>query len=259
MYRGFRTQNRPLKMGRFLKAAGVFGSDRATTEKASSARRDYRTRNERNSCPRMTQISAIRSGKYNLETHTAHSLNGTALHVWNECDGKHSVEQITNSLTETTGSPIAESVGWLALLEFKRQGLLEDAVVLITPFDGLTRREVVRRIGIGSLVLLPTVASLVAPQAAAAASGVCVCGTNTANARPGGCACNSNSQCCSGVCGAGGTTCTQTFLQAGPAPTCCPAFACAPANGVNLQGGCLCNGNANCASGSCIDSICVQV
>jgi hypothetical protein len=193
---------------------------------------------------------------YDLEINKAFCLNHTSAMVWQECDGQKSVSEISQTLSRKLKSNVSEDFVLLALDQFKTDNLLENSHEFVSAFEGLSRREVIRRVGFATIVALPVISAVIAPSAVNAQSGVCACSSAVANSRPGGCACNSNAQCCSGVCGGGGATCTQTLVQAGPAPSCCPAFTCPPANGLGLAPGCGCNGNANCSSGSCVTNIC---
>ena len=193
---------------------------------------------------------------YDLLINKAFCLNETSAMVWAECDGQKSIAEISQTLSRKLKSNVSEDFVWLALNQFKADNLLENSHEFVSVFEGLSRREVIRRVGFATMVALPVISAVIAPSAVNAQSGVCVCGSAAANSRPGGCACTSNGQCCSGVCGGGGATCTQTLVQAGGAPSCCPAFACPPANAIGLAPGCNCNENANCSSGSCVTNIC---
>ena len=47
---------------------------------------------------------------YDLETNKAHCLNKTAAFVWNACDGKNSVAEITKLFGNQSGKPVASLV-----------------------------------------------------------------------------------------------------------------------------------------------------
>jgi Coenzyme PQQ synthesis protein D (PqqD) len=192
---------------------------------------------------------------YDLAKNKALCLNETSKMVWLECDGTKSVAEISQVLSKKLKSNVSEDIVWLALNQFKKDKLIEKSADLITPLDGLSRREVVKRIGFASMIALPVVASVLAPTAINAQSGVCICGTATMNARPPGCACTMNSDCCNNVCGGGGTVCAVSG-GAVVGPGCCPGTVCPPANGTNVPPGCSCNGNGNCATNNCVVNIC---
>jgi len=144
---------------------------------------------------------------FDLETNKAHCLNETAAFVWKACDGANSVADITKLFGNQSGKPVDETLVWLAIDQLNENNLLAEE--LKANFDGQTRRQVIKKIGLAAVIALPIVTSLVAPNAALA--GVC---TGAAN----GTACTNSSGatsvCCSGVCCnpaqatcTGGTTC----------------------------------------------------
>ena len=108
---------------------------------------------------------------YDLARHRAHCLNRTAALVWRHCDGKTGVADLTRVVARETGLPADEAVVWLALGRLARARLLEGPMA---PPQGArpSRREVLRKLGAaaGLAVLLPAVHSIVAPDAAQAAS-----------------------------------------------------------------------------------------
>ena len=57
-----------------------------------------------------------------------------------------------------------------AVSELNEKGLIENGEKIADKFKGLSRREIVRKVGVASLVALPIVSSILAPQAAAAES-----------------------------------------------------------------------------------------
>jgi len=117
---------------------------------------------------------------YDLRENKAFCLNETSALVWQACDGINSVSDIGKRV----GS---EDLVWLALEELKKERLIERAPMY--KFVGMSRRDVIKKIGIGSMIALPVVGSLVAPAAAHAQS----CRANDA-------ACTASAQCCSNCC-----------------------------------------------------------
>jgi len=65
----------------------------------------------------------------------------------------------------------SEELIYLALEQFKKENLLEKDAEFLSPFNGLSRREVVKKVGLDSMIGLPIIASIVAPTAINAASG----------------------------------------------------------------------------------------
>jgi len=133
---------------------------------------------------------------YDLKTNKAHCLNQTAALVWKSCDGSNSIPEITRLFEKETGTAVNEDLIWLAIDQLHEKELLETAPSL--NLAGRSRREVLKKIGLATVVALPVVASLTAPTSALASSS-CAC------VNPGGCitqtTCPSQSNCNgSGVC-----------------------------------------------------------
>src|SRR5215213_10389544 len=93
---------------------------------------------------------------YDLRENKAHCLNKTSAEIWRACNGSKSMDE----LAEMYGG---REIVWLAVNEMHSRHLVED-VDVSTTYSGMTRREVVRKIGLGSMVALPVIASLVAPS-----------------------------------------------------------------------------------------------
>jgi len=110
---------------------------------------------------------------YDLDRNEAHSLNQTAALVWRHCDGKMGVTEMSALLKQETDLPAEEAVVWLALDRLQKANLLQERLKLPAETVGISRRSVIRKIGLagGLVALLPLVESLVAPKAAAADSG----------------------------------------------------------------------------------------
>jgi hypothetical protein len=126
---------------------------------------------------------------YDLDTHKAVCLNSTAAAVWRLCDGRRSAEEIRSALERKAGGGVPVELVWLALEQLGKDKLLDARVPRPEALAGITRRELIRRIGLAAAVALPAVASVVAPTPAQAAS--CL---------PTGSACSDGAQCCSSVC-----------------------------------------------------------
>lgn len=131
---------------------------------------------------------------YDLVRHKAHCLNETAALVWKRCDGKTSVKQMTRILETATEFPVDEAVIWMAFDQLAKAHLLQGQTRKWPGASGISRREVIRRIGTAAAVALPLVSSIAAPGAIQAAT-----------CRASGAACTTNPQCCSLLCQGGGT------------------------------------------------------
>ena len=158
---------------------------------------------------------------YDLSTNQAFCLNETASHVFNACDGKTTFDELQSRY----GYP--DELIFLALDGLKKNALLADEYH--SPFAGLNRREVIRRVGLASMVALPVISGLVAPTPAMAQSTACTTGVSqgqgncpggqrcvggacsvcipTGSAVPGGCNFNTVARCCTSGCNAPSGNC----------------------------------------------------
>jgi hypothetical protein len=110
---------------------------------------------------------------YDLNINKAFCLNETSALIWQECDGSKSVAQISESISRKLNSPLNEDFVWLALDQLKEEKLIANSEEIAPNFNGMSRREVIKKVGLASVVALPLVSGLVAPPAVAASS-VCV-------------------------------------------------------------------------------------
>ena len=125
---------------------------------------------------------------YDLQRDKAHCLNETAALVWKNCDGRKTVDQLRELMEENAGSPVPEEMVWLALDQLETFRLLDEAALKPVQFAGMSRRDMVRRVGIAAIAL-PVILSIVAPTAQAQASGL-----------PPGACCGNPGVCASGSC-----------------------------------------------------------
>ena len=135
---------------------------------------------------------------YDLDRHKAHCLNQTAALVWQRCDGNSTPSQIARRLTRKLRAHFNEDLVWLALRQLERLHLLEQSISLPHKFLGMSRRQMIRNLGLAAAVAVPLVTSIVAPTAAEAST--CV-----SSGQP----CSTSIMCCSvlgcnGMPGAGG-------------------------------------------------------
>ncbi len=136
---------------------------------------------------------------YDLKRHKAHCLNRTSALVWQHCDGRTTVAEVATLLEDQLATSADEAVVWMALDRLGRAHLLSEPVTLPADRAQYSRREVLRtlRRAAGISLLLPVVATIFAPRAAAQAS--CISAS----------ACLATSQPCSGlpICGQPGKCC----------------------------------------------------
>ena len=109
---------------------------------------------------------------YDLDADKAHCLNRTAAFVWANCDGRKNVSEIARLLREEFQAPVDEKVVWLALEQLEKFNLLQEPAAKPANLNGMSRRQVVRLVGVAAIAL-PIITSIVAPCAAQAASFIC--------------------------------------------------------------------------------------
>ncbi len=122
---------------------------------------------------------------YDLDSNKAHCLNQSAALVWKSCDGTNTVGDIVKQFD----GKVTEDFVWLAIDQLNENGLLQSEIA--PRFAGQSRRQVLKTIGLASMVALPVIASLVAPANTLAATS-CVCTTSSSCATR---ACPSTTNC----------------------------------------------------------------
>ena len=127
---------------------------------------------------------------YDLDSNKAHCLNQSAAFIWKSCDGAKSVPDIVREFESNGRGKVTEDFVWLAIDQLNENGLLTGDVA--PRFAGQSRRQVLKTIGLASLVALPVIASLVAPQNAFGAVS---------------CSCAGNAGRCATLTGCPATTC----------------------------------------------------
>lgn len=118
---------------------------------------------------------------YDLKIDKAFCLNETSALVWQLCDGLNSISDISHLMSRKLNTLVTEDLVWLTLNGLNKDELLENGEEFSNHFAALSRREVIRKVGLTSIVALPLVSSVVAPQVVDAQS---VCCPNT---EPTGC------------------------------------------------------------------------
>jgi hypothetical protein len=108
---------------------------------------------------------------YDEAGHRAHCLNRTAALVWKSCDGKTTVPRIAERVGAQLSAHVPEDVVWLALEQLGEFELLAGASSRAASSSNLiSRRKMLRRLGVAAAVALPLVTSVVSPTAAEAQS-----------------------------------------------------------------------------------------
>lgn len=134
---------------------------------------------------------------YDVERHKAHCLNRTAAFVWQQCDGETDASMIARRMEKEFNATVSEELVYLAFDQLGKDHLLEKRATLPAEMVNMSRRQVMRRIGLATAVALPVVISIMAPTAANAvtciqsgqpcSATVICCSTLSTCAPPGNC------------------------------------------------------------------------
>lgn len=135
---------------------------------------------------------------YDKQRDQAHCLNETATLVWRACDGRLPSEAIAQKLTRHMDVAVSEEIVMLALAELEKAHLLEPNQNLPDSLGAVSRRQMIRTLGLAASVALPIVTTIMVPPPAQAAtctppgqpcSPVKLCCTTCNPAAPGGPTC----------------------------------------------------------------------
>jgi hypothetical protein len=132
---------------------------------------------------------------YDLRTDRAFCLNSTAALVWQHCDGRRSVRDLGELLSGNLSTPAGQELARLAVFELAKKELLLESEAALRTAPLVSRRTLVRSLGV-ALGSLPFITSILAPTPAEAS-------TCLASGQP----CTTSAECCSGLCN---TTTTHT-------------------------------------------------
>ena len=111
---------------------------------------------------------------YDLAASEAHCLNKTASFVWARCDGDQTLQEIAKAMEGEYRQAIDVDMVRLAVKQLDDNELLQKGST--NTYRLPSRRQLIKRIGLASVVALPIVASLAAPKSAMAAVS-CACVT----------------------------------------------------------------------------------
>lgn len=138
---------------------------------------------------------------YDLSINKAFCLNQTSATVFRNCDGNTSFADLRRIKRD-----LSDEVIDLTLDLLQKENLLKSKDYQPN-FNGLSRREVIRKVGLGTMIALPVITSLIAPKAVEAQSSTCFNQPCVfANFTQSDC-CNSNFRCSNSTSPSACTTC----------------------------------------------------
>jgi hypothetical protein len=118
---------------------------------------------------------------YDERRHLAFCMNESSSVIWRLANGEHTIAAIREAAALELNTPVSEDFVLYALEELRRDGLVEASEV--EDRATISRRAVLQKLAAGGALLLPAIASIVAPTAAQAYSG-CIDCSSVAPARP---------------------------------------------------------------------------
>lgn len=158
---------------------------------------------------------------YDLKRHKAFCLNDSLKLVYQACDGKTSFAELK------ARHPFTDDLISLALQELSEAELLEESPVGPSVLAGVSRRDLLARIGLVSVMAVPAILSTVVPTPAQAASNLPLLAS-----------CTSNSDCASGFC------------TNGPPRCCVPGT-----SGIRGVSVVCCTAGVNCDTACCVGAV----
>jgi hypothetical protein len=108
---------------------------------------------------------------YDRSRDKAYCLNGMVASVWDACDGRRTVKQISDVLKQEIDPSVDMPVVWLAIKHLDKYSLLEKEASTGFQVPAISRRNLVRS-GLYAAMALPVIAAISAPTAAEAASAI---------------------------------------------------------------------------------------
>ncbi len=124
-----------------------------------------------NACPKSRSENLVVQNStkelliYDLNNNKAFCLNETSALIWQNCDGKNSVSDIVKILENKFKSSVSEDLVLFSLYQLREENLLDMENNLSDRFIGLSRREVIRKVGVSSMIAIPIISAIVAPNA----------------------------------------------------------------------------------------------
>ena len=150
---------------------------------------------------------------YDLKINKAYCLNSVSAEIWKKCDGLTTVREIAEMIGKQMNIKLDDDFVWLAIADLEKNKLLIGEVKRPSEFENLSRRKVLFKYALPTLVL-PLISSIVAPTSVNAQSATACpaippgCTGGIPGGIPTGCPCTLNcSNCLPGACNLGTMMC----------------------------------------------------
>ena len=120
---------------------------------------------------------------YDELRHKAFCLNESSSVIWRLADGEHTIEQMKVEASVELKTEVSEEFVLFALEQLRDDGLVEPFARIV---DGpaMSRRALLRTLGVSGALLVPMIAAVLAPPAAQAYNGCVDCSSTPARRRP---------------------------------------------------------------------------
>lgn len=150
---------------------------------------------------------------YDVKTHKALCLNTVSAEIWKRCDGTTTVQEVAEMIGKQMNIKLDKDFVWLAIADLEKNKLLIGEVKRPSEFENLSRRKVLFKYALPTLIL-PLISSIVAPTPVNAQSATACpaippgCTGGIPGGIPTGCPCTLNcSNCFPGACNLGTMVC----------------------------------------------------
>src|SRR3954468_21835060 len=96
---------------------------------------------------------------YDRSCDKAYCLNAVVASVWDACDGRKTIEQVSRLLQQEVDSTVDHRVVWLAIKQLDKHSLLEREAVRSFQIPAISRRDLIR-LGLYSAIALPVITAI---------------------------------------------------------------------------------------------------
>ena len=107
---------------------------------------------------------------YDPDRNKAFCLNQTAAFVWNHCDGTKTIAEITALMGQQAGRAVDEQIVRIALNVLAKDELLSPSSIVQPVASAVTRRGVLKKLGVGAVAAPLVTVLFVSPDKAHASS-----------------------------------------------------------------------------------------
>jgi hypothetical protein len=119
---------------------------------------------------------------YDELRHKAFCLNESSSVIWRLANGERTIAAMSAAASLQLGTQVSEEFVLFALEQLRRDGLIEPSIIAEAG-PTISRRAILRTLGVSGALLLPMIAAVIAPPAAQAYNGCVDCSTAPSRSR----------------------------------------------------------------------------